>query len=327
VTKESWRADAQLLGHAFRESGLRAKLEEARATALEGENKRWSHMPPAVDLPAPEVDFDAMTSAQEIDLEVRRLVRQDNGWDAIIGHAAHALEASRIHLTLGYATFKQYVEERLGLPYRWVEKRAKLEKKIWASPALQEGRRQGLGFEKLWLLSFRPEEEIAASVARVKNMTVIALPRELDVAEDVQMRGQGKVKAVMPRSVAYLLAAAIRTARARAGRPISDGEALGIIAAHFLLTYEGVAKRRLSNSQRVRERDGGWCTVPGCSAHSDDAHHILFRSQGGHRTALWNQTAGCRFHHVSIHDFGLRLEGRAPDELVWTLDGERFTGR
>jgi hypothetical protein len=67
--------------------------------------------------------------------------------------------------------------------------------------------------------------------------------------------------------------------------------------------------------------------VPGCSAHSDDAHHIHFRSQGGHPTALWNQTGDCRFHHVSIHDFGLRLVGRAPDQLVWTLDGEPFTGR
>jgi hypothetical protein len=47
-----------------------------------------------------------------------------------MGHAAHALEASRIYLTLGYATFKQYVEERLGLPYSTVSKRSKLEGKM-----------------------------------------------------------------------------------------------------------------------------------------------------------------------------------------------------
>ncbi len=141
------------------------------------------------------------------------------------------------------------------------------------------------------------------------------------------MRGQGRVKAVLPSSVACLLAAAIHTARARTGRRITDGECLAIVAAHFVRTYQGMAGRRRSSSQRVRERDGGWCTVPGCSAHADDAHHIRFRSQGGHPTALWNQTAGCKFHHVSIHEFGLRLVGRAPDELVWTLDGEPFTGR
>ncbi len=140
------------------------------------------------------------------------------------------------------------------------------------------------------------------------------------------MRGQGKVKTIVPRSVAYVLAAAMETARARANGPLSDGECLAIIAAHFIRTYETVGKRRLSNAQRVRERDGGWCTVPGCSAHSDDAHHITFRSQGGHPTAMWNQSGGCRYHHGCIHDYGLRLEGQAPDALVWTLEGEPFTG-
>ena len=140
------------------------------------------------------------------------------------------------------------------------------------------------------------------------------------------MRGQGKLKAFVPRSVAYLLAAAMATARRRVGRPLPEGECLAIIAAHFIRTYEAVAKRRLSNSQKVRERDGGWCTVPGCSAHSDDAHHVEFKSQGGDPTALWNQSGACRFHHVCIHEGRLRLEGRAPDELVWTLEGRPFTG-
>jgi hypothetical protein len=270
-----------------------------------------------------------MTSAKEIDRELRKLARQDGGWDAIVGHRALALQASGVYRILGYATFKQYVEERLGLPYRWVARRVKLEERIWVSPALQEARRQGLGFEKLWLLSFRPEKEIAQSVARARVMTVIALRRELEAAEDVRMRGRGAVKAVVPRSVAYLLAAAMATVRARARteRPLSDGQCLAIIAAHFARTYEAVGRRKLTNSQRVRERDGGWCTVPGCSAHADDAHHIIFRSQGGHPTALWNQSAGCRFHHACIHEHGLRLEGRAPDALVWTLDGAPFTGR
>jgi hypothetical protein len=110
-------------------------------------------------------------------------------------------------------------------------------------------------------------------------------------------------------------------------RPVPDGRCLAIIAAHFVRTHEAVARRRLSNSQEVRERDGGFCTVPGCSAHADDAHHIEYRSRGGDPTALWNQSTACRFHHVSVHDFGLRLEGRAPDALRWTLDGEPFTGR
>ena len=132
------------------------------------------------------------------------------------------------------------------------------------------------------------------------------------------MRGQGKVKAILPRSVAYLLAAAIETARARANRPISDGEGLAIISAHFIRTYEGVLMRRRSNSQRVRDRDGGWCTVPGCSAHADDAHHIEYRSRGGHPTALWNQTGGCRFHAGRTYFRAFKRAVTAPN-AVWSF--------
>ncbi len=108
--------------------------------------------------------------------------------------------------------------------------------------------------------------------------------------------------------------------------PLSDGECLAIIGAHFLQTHAEVAKRRPTLSQRVRERDGGWCTAPGCSAHSDDSHHIEFLSQGGPRLPMWNQTGGCRCHHVCVHELGLRVTGEAPDDLTWTLDGEPFTG-
>jgi len=331
VTEESWRDDAQLLGSAFRRVGLRAELTAKHAAAMEAETDAWTHMPAAPSKPAPEVDFAAMASAKEIDREIRRLVEWDEGWDAIIGHHGYTILSSGIYRTLGYATFEQYVEERLRLPYRWVAERVKLEERIWASPALQEARRQKLGFEKLKLLSRLPEKDIPEEILRAKAITVIALRRRLEKAEDARMRGQGKLETFVPRSVAHLLAAAMATVRGRVARGCvdrepTDGECLAVIAAHFIRTHEAVARRRLSNSQKVRERDGDWCTVPGCSAHSDDAHHIEFKSQGGHRTAMWNQAGACRFHHRCVHDFGLRLEGRAPDELVWTLDGEPFTG-
>jgi hypothetical protein len=337
VTKESWRDDAQLLGGAFRRVGQRAELDEKRAAAMEAETDAWTHLPPATPKAAPEVDFAAMTSEKDIDQELRRLVRWDQGWDAIVGHRGYAILASRIYLTMGYSSFQQYVEERLQLPYPWVAERVKLEERVWASPGLQEGRRQKLGFEKLKLLSRLPENEIRSLIAVAKGITVIELRRRLEKAEETRMRGQGKLKTFVPRSVAYLLASAMATVRERVKRggrgcdgcvdgALTDGECLAVIAAHFLRTYEAVARRKRSNSQRVRERDGGWCTVPGCSAHSDDAHHIEFKSQGGDPTAMWNQSGACRFHHVCVHECGLRLEGRAPDELVWTLDGAPYTG-
>ncbi len=41
---------------------------------------------------------------------------------------------------------------------------------------------------------------------------------------------------------------------------------------------------------------------------------------------MFNQTGGCKCHHVCVHELGLRVSGKAPHALVWTLDGEPFTG-
>jgi hypothetical protein len=326
VTKASLREDAQTLAPIFRQVGLRAAIEDQRAERLEGETERWAQLPAVPDVSAEDVDFTAMTSPKEIDREVRRLVDLDRRWEEIIAHHVYTLQEAGVLKIHGFASTKQYVEERLGLPWKSLERRVRLEERIWESPVLQQARKLRLGFEKLWLLSFLEEEDRAELLVPAKRMTVIALRRFLDQADDRRMRGQGKVKAFLPRSVAYLLAAAMETARRRVGVPLSDGEALAILAAHFLQTHAAVAKRRRTLSQRVRDRDGGWCSAPGCSAHSDDAHHIEFKSQGGHPTAMFNQTGGCKCHHVCVHELGLHVSGKAPDDLVWTLDGEPFTG-
>lgn len=80
-------------------------------------------------------------------------------------------------------------------------------------------------------------------------------------------------------------------------------------------------------SQRVRERDGGMCTVPGCSRAATDSHHVVFRSRGGDVMDPANQTSVCEFHHHRcIHAEHLHARGSAPDELTWILGGTVFTG-
>lgn len=140
------------------------------------------------------------------------------------------------------------------------------------------------------------------------------------------MRGRHRLCAPAPRRVACLLAEAIRSARARAGRPLPDGTCLAIIAAHFLRVH-GLPTKPRTSSQRARARDGWHCTVPGCSRAATHSHHLVFRSHGGDRTALWNQTGVCTFHHLRcIHEGSLRACGTAPDRLEWFLGGRRWTG-
>ena len=326
VTPGSWRDDAKTLRPIFRRVGLRAQIEAEHAALLEGETSCWAQLDPGPRIAAEQVDFASMTSPKQLDRELRRLVDLDRRWDEIIAHHVYTLQRSGVLRIHGFASTRQYVEERLGLGWDRIGRRVRLEERIWSSPALREGRKLGLGFEKLWLLSFLDEQDRAARLPRAERLTVIALRRELDRADQRRMRGQGKVKAFLPRSVAYLLDAAMETVRRRLEVPLSDGRCLAILATHFLLTHADAAKRRPTLSQRVRERDGGDCTTPGCSARADDAHHIVYRSHGGDPTALWNQTSGCKCHHRCVHELGLRVSGKAPD-LSWTLDGLPFTGR
>jgi hypothetical protein len=305
--------DGAPLDPAFRRLGPR---EASRRAALEAETERWSVLPGVVEIAALEVDFPATASAAEIDARLRDLAALRAGWDRLLGFCAHAVRRSGLHRVLGFASFRHYCEERLGLSARAVEQRAALEERLWASPALREGRDQGLPFEKLRLLASLPEAEIACWTARAHALTCIALSRALDDDRERQLRARGKLVASLPRRIAVLLAAAMKVVRDRTGALIPAAKCLAVMAAHFIATWSRSVPRSRNRSRRVRDRDGGHCQVPGCSHGGTHAHHIAFRSHGGGDEPA-NQVALCGFHHLRcIHGGLLRVFGRAPDSLT-----------
>jgi hypothetical protein len=93
-----------------------------------------------------------------------------------------------VHLRCGFASFRHYVEERLGLPARAVEGRARVEERRWASAALRDAKDQGLPYEKLRLLAGLPEEEIRAWTPRAHELTCVALRRALEGEREGQTR-------------------------------------------------------------------------------------------------------------------------------------------
>ncbi len=310
---------------AAREERAAAALERRKAQ-LEAETDRWAHLPAIPAWQAPQIAWDELTSAAEIDAALRQLARHRRAWDELLGYFAHQLQRSRVHLTLGFATFRHFIEERLGLPPRAIERRAALEKHLSASPALREARRLGVSYEKLRALAHLPETEITFWTPRARTMTVIALRRKLEQTEDRQTRARGQFGAVVPRRVGRLLGEAIEAVRTLAGAPISPGSCLAVIAWHFLDVW-GPPTRPKTSSQKVRQRDDWHCTVPGCSHAAVHSHHLVYLSQGGHRTEPSNQTGACAFHHKSIHDGRLEVYGTAPDGLTWLLGGRRWDGR
>lgn len=315
--------DARRLSASFRAAPVLG--EEDRKAILEGETERWSMLPTAPALRFPEFRFELTASAEDIDRTLREVARLWRGWDGMVGHYANAIRRSGAHRLLGYASFRHFCEERLGLPARTVETRAKLEDQIWRSRALQEGRRQRLGYEKLRALTKLPETDVLAWLPRAHALTAVALRRSVAEERERQMRVRRKIVVPLPRRIAVVLAAAIEAARARAGHVLVTGAALAAIAAHFVTVWQ-LVKGSKTRSQRVRERDGGHCQVPGCSRPGTHAHHVEYRSRGGSDDAE-NQIALCPFHHLfCIHRGYLAVTGVAPDRLEWWLGRERWYG-
>ena len=299
--------------------------EEPRRAALEAETEGWSALPAVADWPAPDVRFYETATAEDVDGRLRELVRLRSGWDEVLGYCAHAVKRSGMHRLLGFASFRHYCEERLGLSARAVEQRAALEGRLWSSPALREARRQGVSFEKLRLLAKLPEPEIAAWTPRARAITCIALRRRLDGERERQMRAARRLGVPMPRRIAVVVAAAIQAVRDRFGRLLSVGTCLAVMAKHFIDTWWSARPSR-SRSRKVRERDEDNCQVPGCSHRAGHSHHIAFRSHGGGDEPE-NQVAACAFHHLRcIHGGTLRVFGRAPDALTWFLCGKLWRG-
>ncbi len=90
--------------------------------------------------------------------------------------------------------------------------------------------------------------------------------------------------------------------------------------------------RHLTPGQRqeIQRRDCYTCSTPGCGRHLWlQVHHIVFYCNGGD-TLPHNCLCLCSRCHKHLHDGHLKIEGKAPERLVW-IDGrgerlDRFGG-
>jgi hypothetical protein len=107
--------------------------------------------------------------------------------------------------------------------------------------------------------------------------------------------------------------------RAENGRLPSDGEAFDAMLECALLAWT-LRDPRARPPDPVIERDGYRCAVPGCTSRRNlHDHQLRFRSAGG-SDEPGNRVALCVFHHQRCLHVGLmRVQGRAPDGLVFEL--------
>jgi hypothetical protein len=208
---------------------------------------------------------------------------------------------------------------------RTVEQRAWVARRCYSLPGLREAMADGrLTYEKARLVAqVADDRTVAEWLRRAETSTCIALRRAIEAEDDTQMCARGELRVRVPRHVAGTVHAAIQAAREaawdREGRRITPGEALGIIAAHFVATWDPALPRRKTPARRILERDRCRCAVPGCSRPAVHVHHVKFRSAGGGDDAS-NLVGLCAAHHLhAVHLGWIRVEGTAPDGLRWRL--------
>ena len=128
---------------------------------------------------------------------------------------------------------------------------------------------------------------------------------------------------VAPRSVARLFRAVLCSLRRQlqrdGGRPVTEGEAFGVMLAHALEAW-GADDPTVRRAHRVFDRDDWRCTAPGCTSYRNlHDHHVRFRSAGG-SDALSNRTTLCAWHHQrGVHAGVVRCTGEAPGRLRFEL--------
>jgi len=142
-------------------------------------------------------------------------------------------------------------------------------------------------------------------------------------AHSIDVEATQRLEWWLPRDVAWLFRAVqadfharLRTAELGAA---SESAVFAAVLDHAISTWTlHDPTRRRPNP--VFGRDGYRCAVPGCSSHRNlHDHHIVFRSAGG-SDALGNRITLCAFHHQRhLHARRLRIQGQAPDRLLFEL--------
>jgi hypothetical protein len=109
-----------------------------------------------------------------------------------------------------------------------------------------------------------------------------------------------------------------------------DARWLGLVA---LLTSYAAIHDEHRGRVGIYARDGWRCMAPGCTAQANlEDHHVQYRSRDGDDSPE-NRVTLCRYHHQrGEHGGTMRVRGRAPLDLEFTVGGqtyrnERRTGR
>src|SRR5207244_12106585 len=105
-----------------------------------------------------------------VDAGLRRFARQRERWGDVFGFVAMVFIRVRGWEYVGFASFKHYCEERLGMSVRAVEQRAALERRLYELPPLREAMREPrVSYEQARLIALARRCRVGAGVDRARR--------------------------------------------------------------------------------------------------------------------------------------------------------------
>jgi hypothetical protein len=247
-------------------------------------------------------------------------------WDEPFGRILETISTLRLHTFLGYSSFSRYARERLGISERGARQRVWLERRMAELPALRMALRAGrLTYTRALLVAKdATREDVGRRIREAAETSWQQTERRSTEEEDRQNLAAGIRRLWGPEEAMETIEAAIRVAKEvffrETGLRIGDGEALGLVAAHFEDEWEDpVRRKRLPPLRRkVLARTEGICATPGCGNPAEHLHHVVYRSAGG-PDEEWNCCYLCFSCHRRIHSVRMRVWGRAGERLVWRI--------
>jgi hypothetical protein len=309
--------------------------------------------PPWVPPALPVMDVELPEDARGLDAEAVGLARELARRDLALGELTREMQELGGAHALGYASSRQYWEERLGLCVSSVKERQTLVHRVSRFPALWhaiEDGEVGLAAGKL-LARIVTQETEQAWVERARRRTFKHLREEVKAAE-TRARLEGGVPGppgegtippmdddpttVRPEKMGRVpvrlwmsadlraLFLAVERAWRLAGRPY--GDFLRFLCVAFWKAWEHTFESDVAYAN-IYERDGWECASPTCTRRDVTPHHLQFRSQGGGEDEE-NLITLCSWCHLQgIHTWG-SIKARGPaTELHWRTPVMEVRGR
>jgi hypothetical protein len=260
----------------------------------------------------------------------------------LVGQAFDELASRALHHELGFSTLAQLARQGLGVPVRQLERARRLTLDLRCLPALAQAVDAGLDLARARLVaSIADEASVDRWLTVAGNTGIAELQRAVKLAgrtgsaevhDAVLERYQGAIdlaadltqeepalatdsgaplQVFVSLNAAWAPAPAPRHERVHADLPE---------AARWFLREVRLEPQR--GFGKVKERDRYTCRNPECGCRSlrVQAHHILFRSEGG-CDDLSNGITLCPVCHLRLVHTGRVSVTRRGDALVWRYPG------